>query len=117
MGPLTVDGLVWGSQRISAENDLDRDGLRDQYEVEYVQWAMAEEGAGRWKHPVHRDETGDFTSDPDADHDGDGVSGDSLPYDYDNDSLEDKMDVEDNLLDYNPLVGPLGWHPDVPCSS
>lgn len=115
LGPITVDTVVWGSQLVDAENDLDRDGLRDQYETEYVQWAMAEENAGAWLHPVHRDGTGAFTTNPSTDVDGDGVSNDDLPYDFDNDGVEDKLDNGDNLLSYNPLVGPDGWHPDVSC--
>ena len=115
MEPITVESLVWGSKLIDAENDLDRDGLRDQYEVEYVQWAMAADSAGSWRHPIHRDGTGEFTTNPSTDVDGDGVSNDSLPFDYDNDEREDKLDKEDNLLEYNPLVGPDGWHSAIPC--
>lgn len=115
LGPITVDTVVWGSQLIDSENDLDRDGLRDQYEAEYVQWALAEKGAGAWTHPVHRDGTGEFTTNPSTDVDGDGVSNDGQPYDFDNDGVEDKFDNGDNLLTYNPLVGPDGWHSDVPC--
>lgn len=115
LGPITVDTTVWGSQLIDAENDLDRDGMRDQFEPEYVQWAMAADGAGSWRHPVHRDGTGELISDPGADMDGDGVADDKSPYDYDNDGTEDKFDKGDNLMEYNPLMGPNGWNAVVPC--
>lgn len=116
LGTVDLDMLISESKTIDAENDLDRDGLNDHYEVEYVQWAMRQDGAGNWVHPVHRDGTGNFTTSA-ADFDGDGVSNDDLPFDFDNDGTEDKLDKGDNQLQYNPLMGPTGWKPGFPCST
>lgn len=126
LAPITVDIVIADSSRIATQNDLDRDGLVDSREVEYVQWALSEkaDAAGmasdtQWTHPVHRDETAVLdSSGPDVDIDGDGdtMGVDPQPYDHDNDNLEDKFDKaeptdRDNRLTMNPLMGP-GVQPD-----
>lgn len=128
LAPVTIDTVVSGSTRIAAQNDLDRDGLVDSREAEYVDWAMTKKANAsgmisdtQWKHPVHRDEydTLDSNHGPTLDIDDDGVPwpNDDQLYDRDNDGTEDKFDKaeasdRDNHLTMNPLVGP-GVRPDA----
>jgi len=124
---LSVDMVLSDSKRITAQNDLDRDGLVDDREAEYVDWAMEEKANvtgllsdTTWTHPVHRDETATLdTSGDDIDIDGDGdtLAADTQPYDRDNDGIEDQYDKAErsdrvNLLTMNPLVGP-GVRPNL----
>jgi len=110
-GPLTIPFTTIVSARtIQAANDIDRDGMVDHYEVEYIAQALAIEGDTTWKHPVHRDKTGKIDG-PDVDIDGDGMiaAEDEYPYDFKNDGIEDKFAPGENRLDYNPVIGPRGW--------
>ncbi|MFP4686476.1 MAG: TadE/TadG family type IV pilus assembly protein [bacterium] len=110
LGSFTIPLTTISSSRvIQAPNDIDRDGMVDHYEAEYVGWAMDESGDGVWKHPVHRDGLGEF-DDSSVDIDGDGIAqADTDPYDFNNDGVEDKFDPDNNLMLYNPVVGPDGF--------
>lgn len=108
------------SQRINAQNDLDRDGMVDYREAGYVDWAMDQKSSyllisdTQWTHPVHRDETATLDSrggNNDIDGDGNPVSGDTFPFDRDNDGVQDKFDkaepsAMENRMTMNPLIGP-----------
>ncbi len=110
-GPVTIPfTTIVSSRTIQASNDIDRDGMVDHYEAEYIAHALALEGDTIWKHPVHRDKTGKLDG-PDVDIDGDGTiaAEDDYPYDFTNDGTEDKFAPGQNRLDYNPVIGPRGW--------
>ncbi|MGM0380494.1 MAG: TadE/TadG family type IV pilus assembly protein [bacterium] len=110
-GPVTIPfTTVTSARTIQAANDIDRDGMVDHYEAQYVAHVLKEVEDMKWKHPVHRDETGEIDS-RDVDIDGDGTvsSSDDYPYDFNNDGREDKYSPGDNRLNYNPVVGPSGW--------
>lgn len=117
LGPMTIDTVLAQSKVIQSQNDTDRDGLNDEREVEYVHWALDQDGDTEWKHPRHRDDAGFFDTENNVDVDGDGadLETDTEPYDFDNDGVEDKVDQLDNRMRYNPLLGPDGWHPAFSC--
>lgn len=113
---IVVSPTISSSKIISVQNDLDRDGMVDSREAGYVAWAMEQKFPSdtQWKNPVHRDETGSLDSSSirdDIDGDGDTVQVDPLPFDRDNDRVQDKFDkaepaMMNNNLTMNPLVGP-----------
>lgn len=117
LGPITLDTVLAQTKVIQTHNDSDRDGLADEREAEYVQWGLLQDGDTTWKHPRHRDQVEFYDSDNNVDVDGDGVDlePDPEPYDFDNNGIEDRFDKSDNLLRYNPLIGPDGWLPAFPC--
>lgn len=118
LGPITVDTVLAQSKVVQNQNDTDRDGLSDEWEAEYVDWALDEDGDTEWGHPKHRDGVGFLDSDNNVDVDGDGVeeNADPEPYDFNDNQVEDKFDKSNNLLEYNPLMGPRGWHANFSCS-
>ncbi len=108
LGPITATNPIVGSHTIQAPNDMDRDGLADSREAEYVLYYLDQTSDTPWVHPMHRDGTGQLDTAGNADPDGDGTSlgNDNFPYDFDNDGVEDKFDHGDNRLNQNPVVGP-----------
>lgn len=110
-GPVTTPFTVITSARvIQAVNDIDRDGMADQYEPEYVAHALTLAGDTDWQNPVHRDGIGKLDgSDVDIDGDGTIASTDGLPYNFTNGGFEDKFSPGNNKLNYNPVIGPSGW--------
>lgn len=111
LGPFTIPLTTVSSSRvIQAPTDIDRDGMVDHYEAEYVGWAMEVESDTTWKHPAHRDGVGELDG-PLVDIDGDGgiAQNDTYPYDFNNDGTEDKYDPDNNRMRYNPVSGPRGF--------
>jgi Flp pilus assembly protein TadG len=127
LGNLITVRTMSSTRTMRSQNDLDRDGLVDSREANYVNWRMNQPGGpgDDWTHPRHRDSNPNYDSDAGVDIDGDGnsISSDTAPYDYNNNGTGDMFEpasasagVMTNLLYYNPLVGPDGWDPDFPCS-
>jgi hypothetical protein len=121
IGLLSVDTTIADAKRIVTSNDIDRDGMVDTHEAEYVDWAMTKKAkAGvssdtKWVNPVHRDEISRFDTaeDPSLDIDGDSIPqvNDTAPYDANNNNVEDRFDKAEkndrnNHLTMNPLIGP-----------
>ncbi|MFB6346786.1 MAG: hypothetical protein ABEK50_13660 [bacterium] len=66
----TLDFSIVGTRIIQVSNDVDRDGMVDSMEVEYLGWWLDNQGK-TWSHPVHRDKSDTLDSNVDADIDGD----------------------------------------------
>jgi hypothetical protein len=128
LGVMSISPTLTSAKRITAQNDIDRDGMVDSREATYVDWALDKKSSlllisdTQWRHPVHRDETATLDSksmNNDLDGDGFSVSGDTYPFDRNNDGVQDKFDKaeatnRDNMMTMNPLVGPgiaLGSNP------
>jgi hypothetical protein len=118
--PIVVEQTIVGTRTIQSPNDIDRDGMVDSQEAALLQSCTG----NSWSHPVHRDQQNTLDAESGADIDGDGLAGgsDSLPYDFNNNGIEDRMDEDnrqgprENDLIFNPVVGPNDWSSLPGCS-